>query len=333
MPDVTRRSLRRVLSLVTASLFLASAGGATADDRGTFDPSSGPDVTPPVFVIPPMIVDITHESISVRVRSDEVASVALSYSDGDESIGQVVSLDHQTDHLIHVAGLTPETVYTVTIVMHDPVWNNSEEDVQFVVTLPGPDITPPVLIRPLLLALTHESVSMEVESDEQVTVVVTYSVGEEILGQVVSAAPQRSHTIALTDLLPETTYTLTFMLYDLTGNVSESVEQVITTKPIIVSVPDAVPTKFALYQNAPNPFNPSTTIRFDVAKSTPVNLTIYSTSGQLIRTLVDGVMTVGSHQNTWDGTDHTGRSVAGGVYLYRLQTLDRTASKRLTLVR
>jgi hypothetical protein len=428
MPDVTRRSLRRVLSLVTASLCLASAGDAIADRGGSFDVSSGPDETPPVFVIPPMFVEITHESISVRVLSDEVATVALSYSIGDEIIGQVESLEHQTDHLIHVSGLTPGTVYTVSIVMHDPVWNNSEEEVRVVVTLPapdvtpplfftlpllalthesvsialesdelatvvltysagddglkkvvttapqrvhtitvinlvpettytlvfvlydsegnvseaveqvittlpGPDITPPVFIGQPLLALTHESVSIDVESDELATVVVTYSAGNDNLQQVVSAAPQRVHLITLTDLLPGTTYTLTILLHDMAGNVSKTVEQVITTKAIIVSVTDAVPTKFALNQNAPNPFNPSTTIQFSVAKSTPVILAIYSTTGQLIRTLVDGAMTAGTHQITWDGTDNTGRSVASGIYLYRLRTSDQVASKRLTLVR
>jgi N-acetylneuraminic acid mutarotase len=95
----------------------------------------------------------------------------------------------------------------------------------------------------------------------------------------------------------------------------------------------SLPMAFTLAQNAPNPFNPSTTIRFTVAQNAPAKLAIYNTTGQLVRTLVDGSIEAGAHEIRWDGMDNAGRSVASGVYIYRLQSSDRVAAKRLTLVR
>ncbi|HOF60359.1 MAG TPA: FlgD immunoglobulin-like domain containing protein [Candidatus Latescibacteria bacterium] len=91
--------------------------------------------------------------------------------------------------------------------------------------------------------------------------------------------------------------------------------------------------RFALEQNAPNPFNPTTTIRFSVAASGPTRLDIYSTNGQLIRTLVNGSVAAGVNSVQWDGKDAMGRPVASGTYLYRLTNGTNTSVRRMVLVR
>ncbi|MEJ2722479.1 MAG: FlgD immunoglobulin-like domain containing protein, partial [bacterium] len=79
------------------------------------------------------------------------------------------------------------------------------------------------------------------------------------------------------------------------------------------------PEKFALYQNAPNPFNPSTVIRYDVpAGGGQVTLAVYDVNGRLVRTLRSGVETAGKKSVTWDARDNNGARVASGVYFYRL---------------
>ncbi len=78
------------------------------------------------------------------------------------------------------------------------------------------------------------------------------------------------------------------------------------------------PGAFELRQNAPNPFNPSTTIRFTVPQSGNVNIAIYDATGRHVRTLVDGHIDAGYHEVVWDGTDALGRQVSSGVYLCRL---------------
>jgi hypothetical protein len=80
-----------------------------------------------------------------------------------------------------------------------------------------------------------------------------------------------------------------------------------------------VPDRFALYQNVPNPFNPSTTIRYDVpAGGGQVSLVIYDVNGRLVRTLVDRMNDAGAKSIVWDGKDEKGVPVSSGVYFYRL---------------
>ncbi|UCH85834.1 MAG: T9SS type A sorting domain-containing protein [Candidatus Latescibacterota bacterium] len=95
-----------------------------------------------------------------------------------------------------------------------------------------------------------------------------------------------------------------------------------------------LPDRFALYQNTPNPFNPSTTIRFDVpAAGGHVDLRIYDVSGRLVRTLVDGTVPAGEQSVVWDGRDNRGAHVTAGVYFYRLLAPGFTETRKLVLVK
>lgn len=94
-----------------------------------------------------------------------------------------------------------------------------------------------------------------------------------------------------------------------------------------------VPHVFTLSQNAPNPFNPSTVIRFDLAVETPVRLGIYSAAGQKVRELASGRMGKGRHTIAWDGRDDAGTPVSSGVYLFRLEAGGRSEAKRMLLLR
>ncbi|MBX2818721.1 MAG: T9SS type A sorting domain-containing protein [Rhodothermaceae bacterium] len=81
---------------------------------------------------------------------------------------------------------------------------------------------------------------------------------------------------------------------------------------------DALPTEFKLYGNYPNPFNPTTTISYDLSESGHVTLKVYSILGREIATLVDKEMEVGSHKTAWNGRDSQGEIVPSGTYVYRL---------------
>lgn len=94
-----------------------------------------------------------------------------------------------------------------------------------------------------------------------------------------------------------------------------------------------VPEVISLHANYPNPFNPTTKISYDINTATHVNLTIYNTRGQEIKTLVDGVQSAGSKTVTWDGTNNSGQKVAGGIYLYRLQANGVVKTNKMTLLK
>jgi len=93
------------------------------------------------------------------------------------------------------------------------------------------------------------------------------------------------------------------------------------------------PQVFTLSQNAPNPFNPSTVIGFDLASDMPVHLAVYSASGQKVRELVSGQKSAGWHSVVWDGRDNAGTPVSSGVYLYRLEAGGKSEAKRMLLLR
>jgi len=93
-------------------------------------------------------------------------------------------------------------------------------------------------------------------------------------------------------------------------------------------------TAFALHGAAPNPFNPMTTIAYDLPRAEPVTLRIYDASGRLVRTLLhDAAGRAGRNEIVWDGWNDQARQAPSGVYLYTLETPSRTARGRMTLVK
>ncbi|MFC2076668.1 FlgD immunoglobulin-like domain containing protein [candidate division KSB1 bacterium] len=99
----------------------------------------------------------------------------------------------------------------------------------------------------------------------------------------------------------------------------------------------AVPA-FELFQNYPNPANPQTIIPFNLNKEGQVRLDIYNIRGQLVRRLVDGQLSSGTHRILWDGKDGSGHEVASGVYFYRLENPDnskraKSLSRKLLILR
>jgi len=94
-----------------------------------------------------------------------------------------------------------------------------------------------------------------------------------------------------------------------------------------------VPDVFALHQNYPNPFNPVTTIRFDIPQESHVRMDVYNVMGQRVRTLMNGTMQPGFHAVRWDGTNDMGKSLASGMYIYRIQSSKFTSVKKLVLMK
>jgi predicted outer membrane repeat protein len=94
-----------------------------------------------------------------------------------------------------------------------------------------------------------------------------------------------------------------------------------------------VPLLFLLSQNRPNPFNAGTAIKYTLAKSTNVKMIIYNILGQQVNSLVDEDQMAGEYEVYWDGTDHSGRTVASGIYIYQLKTDRFEKSRRLTLLK
>ena len=101
---------------------------------------------------------------------------------------------------------------------------------------------------------------------------------------------------------------------------------------IIAEGPDTK--RHVLHAATPNPFNPSTTITFDLAGETAVLLEIFDVSGRRVRALVSGDrMSPGPHSVIWDGRVESGQTAPTGVYFYRLITASFTETRRMVLLK
>ena len=101
----------------------------------------------------------------------------------------------------------------------------------------------------------------------------------------------------------------------------------------VASAQASAPQAFALAQNAPNPFNSNTVIRFALPQPSQVELAIYNLLGQPVAVLAQGPSAAGTFSVRWDGRDQAGQAVASGVYLYQLRADEYTQVRKLLLLR
>ncbi len=90
---------------------------------------------------------------------------------------------------------------------------------------------------------------------------------------------------------------------------------------------------FILEQNAPNPFNPSTTVAFSLATAANVELSVFDITGRLVTTLASGEFPAGSHAAVWDGRDEAGRETASGIYFYSLTAGETQERRKMVLLK
>lgn len=95
----------------------------------------------------------------------------------------------------------------------------------------------------------------------------------------------------------------------------------------------SIPTEFQIHQNFPNPFNPTTTIFYDISKESNVRISVFDLLGREIIKLVDQTEPIGSRSITWDGRDYSGSFVNAGVYIYQIETEGFIQTKKMVLLK
>lgn len=119
---------------------------------------------------------------------------------------------------------------------------------------------------------------------------------------------------------------------DLVFDLSEANHTKLEFQPILAKTTVNITTSDRL-SNYPNPFNPSTTIQFNLPQETHVKLQIFDMLGRHVQTLVNREMGAGIHSAEWDGRNSRGKEVAAGSYLARLNAGESSQSIRLSLIR
>ena len=105
------------------------------------------------------------------------------------------------------------------------------------------------------------------------------------------------------------------------------------TNILSVGFTPPLPEVTKLLSNYPNPFNPSTNILFWLKQDARVRLEIFNSRGQRVRTLVNTSMPAGRHTVPWDGLDESGKRLASGVYLYRLEADGYSKYYKMTMMK
>ena len=126
------------------------------------------------------------------------------------------------------------------------------------------------------------------------------------------------HVIPVADNLEEEDEVIR-LVGTIDGLEGDEVEITLTDPAAAKAVVEAKPESFALANNYPNPFNPSTTIKYALPQAADVELTVYNVFGQVVRTLVAEYQSAGRYAVEWDATNDSGHSLSSGMYFYRLQ--------------
>jgi hypothetical protein len=122
--------------------------------------------------------------------------------------------------------------------------------------------------------------------------------------------------------------------YDEDYSITPDTGQFFLTRELLeVKDTPSIPFKFAIHQNHPNPFNPVTTLRYDLPEDALVNITINDMMGRQVKTLVNGSQTAGYKSIQWNATNDEGKPVSAGLYLYTIQAGDYSQTKKMVLLK
>jgi len=105
------------------------------------------------------------------------------------------------------------------------------------------------------------------------------------------------------------------------------------TVTVVVANQSLLPEAFSLSQNYPNPFNPQTVIKYTLPKDCHVELTIYNTLGQKVKTLVNQYQSAGYKMVHWNSTNDKGNEVGSGIYFYKIKAGRYTDVKKMMVLK
>lgn len=136
-------------------------------------------------------------------------------------------------------------------------------------------------------------------------------------------------TISIKGLKSDQTYYWTVQCLD-----HRNLGSAFASERVSLPVPvEPAPSTPVVTENYPNPFNPSTTIRYTLAEPSDVRIVVYNVLGAEVAVLVNGQAEAGSHEAVWNGTDVSGRLVPSGIYLYSVETAGTRITRSMTLLK
>jgi hypothetical protein len=305
------------------------------------------------FVSGPVSISWTESADTGRT----IASRGIYYSgNGGESWTLITSAPGASPYSWDITGLPNGNRYRVRVSVLDdgtPVLGGRDEsDADFTINVPGGDLLGPVVVAGSIAsdpnpiraaeAMTLDASVTDVNSGASNVTAAEWSAGSSPAAAGAGTAMSGafgSVTVAVTTTVPSGTFgapeeTLWVRGLDSAGIWGNASRLIVKVNGVAVGVEDGLPAaRFGLAQNAPNPFNPLTTIRYTLGAPADVRLVIYDVTGREVRSLVDGRRGAGEHAAVWDGRDGDGARVGSGIYFYRMEAAGMIAVQKMVLLK
>ncbi|MCD4795857.1 MAG: T9SS type A sorting domain-containing protein, partial [Candidatus Cloacimonetes bacterium] len=280
---------------------------------------------PPTIVLPDEFSFNEDESLIVDFNQyiDDVDEDDLTLS-----VTGNVDVTVNIDGTIVTLGATENWngIETLTFIVDDNVTRATAEDSVDVIVNPVND-------EPVLISWLPEELIFTVAEDSIVTF---YVEAEDIDSEL-------NYAWFVNDSL-QTEVTETFIYefnevgdFEIKSVISDEEYEIVTIWNVTVE-PNVgtgmiLPAHTKLHQNHPNPFNPTTTISFDLVNAGKVTLNIYNIKGELVRTLASGNYPAGNNSVTWNGKDKNGKVVSSGIYFYQMKTKEFNSFKKAIMLK
>ena len=299
--------------------------------------------TPPAWLdVPAIQLTLLEDSDSVLfsmadfISDEEQALSQLTLDSDSMDVSQLIGASFVNGHFLSLSTKIEHYFTPVDSVIHISVWADDGYDGADTTTLnititsvnDPPQITEvpsPAIDKDSLYVFIIDSVDYNDPDNDVCTLTIKQGNYYSISGDTIKPSLAFSGTL----IVP-------FSISD--GELTADDTLLITVTSLGISSPDQeissqLPEQFALHYNYPNPFNPSTTINYDLPENSYVRLTIYDITGKLIRTLINQSQTTGNRTVVWDGRDDFGRTVSGGVYLYSIEAGSFRQTRKMLLLK
>jgi len=308
-----------------------------------------PDLTPPVVtVVRPNGGEIFYGGTQDTIRwvatdNEGVDSVNIYYStDGGSTYPYTIATSEPNDSTyIWTVPSTLSENCLVKVVAFDAALNSAEDVSDAVFTIA--DGTPPsvTVIRPnggeifyVAQDDTIRWVAIDKFGVDSVSIYYSTDGGATFPNVIATGEPNDSVYVWNVPNTSSTDCIVKVVAYDTSINSApDSSDAVFSIETPVAVEPAPGVNVFGLAQNYPNPFNPLTRMEFSLGGRSHVSLKVYDVSGKPVRTLVDESLGAGRHSVLWNGEDESGRPVASGVYVTRLEAEGRTAMCKSVLLR
>jgi alpha-N-arabinofuranosidase len=279
---------------------------------------------------------IAERSARITWATDEPATSRVEYGVSPGEYSQIEEDSTLTQqHEMVLEDLLTESWYHVRVLACDAHGNESPP---WEGTLWMPDVTSPDINELIVTAITESTATLSWITSEPADSRTDYQLIDQPFLSILDSTLCWEHLVTLEGLQPATSYIYRVSGADTAGNISQQqAGSFVTASPRSGSEEPSdnapVPSEFVLWQNFPNPFNARTSLQYQIPRDAEVDVKIYNSLGQLVKTLLHERQMPGQYQLHWDGRDDRGREVASGIYLCYLHAGQFQRTCKMSLVR